>query len=128
MVFFHCSKTNLNNINLVFNRKYSMQHTILYLKFLRQLERISQEALLSAKKQNPLVDNLLSVGPILHIRQDRLVELNHQVTLTIPAPPAAHRGSTHILTFRENNSCTPCSSQYKDHRGYITLQTWHFSG
>lgn len=96
-----------------------------------QLEHISNEALEYARARNALVANLLAVGPLLHVRQDRVTEVHHQVALTIPLPSMmkhSSRGFMHILTFRENHTCMPCSAHYKKHKGYATLQTWHFTG
>lgn len=68
------------------------------------------------------------MGHIVHVTQSESVDFREQVTLTVPAPPAPKRGRVHLLTYHEDNTCSPCTSPYKTYQGYISLQAWHFSG
>ena len=54
---------------------------------------------------------------------------HRQVSLTIPAP-TCDEGEVylHLLTYKEDNTCTPTGVPFKLRNGYITLQAAHFSG
>ena len=96
-----------------------------------QIEQIDQEALEEARKDNELIENVLSMGHIVHITlESKTVTFQEQVTLTIPAPPppTPKKGKLQILTYLEDNTCTPCTSPFKMYQGYISLQCWQFSG
>ncbi|XP_064651823.1 uncharacterized protein LOC135502736 [Lineus longissimus] len=93
-----------------------------------QIEKVDQEALLSAKLRSRTVDNILAMGHIIHVWQSVNVNFNEQVALTIPAPPTPQRGKLHVITYRDDNTCAPCSSGYRIINGYMTINAWHFSG
>ncbi|XP_013383470.1 uncharacterized protein LOC106153887 [Lingula anatina] len=93
-----------------------------------QIEKVDQEALLEVKKQNKIVDNIISLGHIIHLGQSKNVNFNEQVTLTIPAPPTPKRGKLQILTYKDDNTCVPSTTGYRINNGYITIQAWHFCG
>ncbi len=99
-----------------------------------QIEKVDQDALQIAKKENDIVDNIVSMGDIVHVTLGHKgAHFNEQVTLTIPAPPVptyCKKGKLQILTYLDDSTCTctPCTSAFKSYKGYISLQSWHFSG
>ena len=103
--------------------KCACTHVVFY-----QIEKIDQEVLEDARSSNSIIANIIAMGDIVHVTKETEMAFNEQVTLTIPEPPGIHQGKLHVVTYNDDNTCSPCTSSYKSYRGYVSLQAWHFSG
>lgn len=93
-----------------------------------QVETISGQFLEEAKRVDSSLSTLLSIGDIVLVTEDRRVDLEKYVTLTIPAPPGLTSGQLHLLTYKDDSTCVPCAYSYKVIHGFISIRAWQFSG
>ena len=92
------------------------------------LEHVSSSIVEKAKQQRPLVDNLLAIGDIVRVQINSETEFKNPVNLTIPMPKMTTSGRLHVLTFWEDNTCSPSPQFYTMQGNYLTLKCSHFSG
>ncbi|XP_014770924.1 leucine-rich repeat and death domain-containing protein 1 isoform X1 [Octopus bimaculoides] len=103
-----------------------------HLQVIMQVISISEDAILSAQIQDPLLNNILSVSVIVMLTPNTDVPFTIPITINLPAPPTLEdnevSGCLHVLTAKNDNTCTPFFRNYTLENGYITLQTYHLAG
>ncbi|CAH1772325.1 unnamed protein product [Owenia fusiformis] len=107
---------------------YPVRAVLDHVELTMQIERVDQEVVLGAKKTSAVIDNILSIGDIVHITHQPDTSFMEPITLMIPAPPIAHKGRLHVVRYNRDNTVVPAQTGYRMRNGYIMIQTWHFSG
>ena len=87
-----------------------------------------QKTLDKLKPDNILIENIVSIGPIVCLQSDVKQEFKHLVSMTIPPPPGGNKGHLNIVTIKADNSCAPVAVGYRQRNGCITANMWNLEG
>ncbi|WAR15907.1 LRRC1-like protein, partial [Mya arenaria] len=89
--------------------------------------KVQNEKLVELRQKNRLISNIISLGPIVFLKNLDTGDFNKQVTITIPAPTNLTQGHLHLMSIREDSSCAPTSSGFQHKNGYIVLKAWNLA-
>ena len=96
-----------------------------------QVVNISEEAVHVAQQRDPSLGNVLSLSVAVMLTPSTDVPFEAPLHISLPAPRTVDEnvsGCLHVLTAKDDNSCTPFFRKYSLKNGCISLKTYHLSG
>lgn len=96
-----------------------------------QVVNISEEAVHIAQQKDPTLSNVLSLGVAVILTPTTDVPFEAPLHIRLPAPHMVDEnvsGCLHLLTAKDDNSCTPFFRKYSLNNGGIYLKTYHLAG